>query len=61
MAAWRAIDDDDDVVDPPTNTFTPVEAPLPVPEPNTLTLFGLGGAAGVAHYLRKRAQARARN
>ena len=42
-------------------TFTPVEAPLPVPEPNTLTLFGLGGAAGVAHYLRKRAQARARN
>jgi hypothetical protein len=42
-------------------TFTPVEAPLPVPEPNTLTLLGLGGAAGVAHYLRKRAQARRRN
>ena len=33
----------------------------PVPEPNTLTLFGLAGAAGVAHYLRKRARTRVRN
>jgi hypothetical protein len=48
-------------VDPPADTFTPVEVPLPVPEPNTLTLFGLAGAAGIAHYFRKRAQARARN
>lgn len=47
-------------VDPPAGTVTPVETPMPVPEPNTLTLFGLAGAAGVAHYLRKRAQARAR-
>jgi hypothetical protein len=48
-------------VDPPPETVTPVEAPLPVPEPNTLTLFGLAGAAGVAHYLRKRARARGRS
>ena len=47
-------------VDPPGGILTPVEAPLPVPEPNTLTLFGLAGAAGLAHYLRKRAQARVR-
>jgi hypothetical protein len=47
-------------VDPPAGTLTPVETPLPVPEPNTLTMFGLAGAAGIAHYLRKRAQARAR-
>jgi len=45
-------------IDPPTETFTPVETPLPVPEPSTLTLFGLAGATGVAHYLRKRARAR---
>jgi hypothetical protein len=45
-------------IDPPGDIFTPVETPLPVPEPSTLTLFGLGGAAGVAHYLRKRAKAR---
>jgi len=45
-------------VDPPTETFAPVETPLPVPEPNTLTLFGLAGAASVAQYLRKRARAR---
>jgi len=48
-------------IDPPGDLITPVETPLPVPEPSTLTLFGLGGAAGVAHYLRKRARARGRN
>jgi hypothetical protein len=48
-------------IDPPDEVVPTVETPLPVPEPNTLTLFGLAGAAGVAHYLRKRAQARARS
>ena len=48
-------------VDPPPGSVTPVDPPLPVPEPNTLTMFGLAGAAGVAHYLRKRARARVRN
>jgi hypothetical protein len=48
-------------VDPPIETVTTVEPPMPVPEPNTLTLFGLGGAAGIAHYLRKRARARVRS
>lgn len=52
---------DPPTVDPPGEVVSTVETPLPVPEPNTLTLFGLAGAAGVAHYLRKRAQARARN
>jgi hypothetical protein len=41
--------------------ITPIEAPVPVPEPSTLMLFGLGGAAGVAQYLRKRAKTRARS
>jgi hypothetical protein len=50
-----------DPPDPPTETVNPVETPLPVPEPNTLTLFGLAGAAGVAHYLRKRSRARSRS
>jgi hypothetical protein len=49
------------LIDPPPGSPTPLETPLPVPEPSTLTLFGLAGAAGVAHYLRKRARARARN
>ena len=53
--------DPSDPPDPPGVTINPVEAPLPVPEPNTLTLFGLAGAAGVAHYLRKRARTRVRN
>lgn len=48
-------------IDPPGEIITPSETPLPVPEPNTLTLFGLAGAAGVAHYLRKRARARVRS
>jgi len=59
----RSIDPSDpsDPSDPPGVIVNPVETPLPVPEPNTLTLFGLAGAAGVAHYLRKRARARVRN
>ena len=49
-------------VDPPDpGIMPPLETPLPVPEPSTLTLFGLAGAAGIAHQLRKRARTRARN
>ena len=32
--------------------------PVPVPEPSTLMMFGLAGAAGAAHWLRRRARAR---
>ena len=49
------------LIDPPPGSPTPTEVPLPVPEPNTLMMFGLAGAAGVAHYLRKRSRARARS
>jgi hypothetical protein len=54
------------LVDPPPGIPTPTgappaEVPLPVPEPNTLMMCALAGAAGVAHYLRKRLRARVRS
>ena len=49
-----------DPPDPSITPFGPVEPPLPVPEPSTLTLVGLAGAAGIAHQLRKRARLRGR-
>ena len=45
---------------PPRGTPRSFEAPLPVPEPGTLTMVGLAGAAGLAHYVRLRLRARRR-
>jgi len=58
-----------DTTDPSTQSIDPAdpgieppfETPQPVPEPSTLTLFGLAGAAGIAHQLRKRSRLRARD